>query len=130
MYRDDFDDLFEHFSETLGSEDLDDLYDKDGFITIFEQKASGVCGCDGYQLVEKCKIQKGEAIVLTNRGSSIMTETGRQVQFINLSFRIARDDLNGCYFFRNKTRYKFILKQNMEGRVNNKYWYHYDCYQG
>jgi len=121
MYRSEsFQELFEYFNDTLGQEE--------GLITIYELQTIGDYGLQGKELKEKCMIQGITLICPPSEG--IDTTQGQLSNQLHASLRTTTDNLENCFFFKNKKRFKIIKKLPVNGQFNNNEWLHYECIEG
>lgn len=121
MYRSEsFQELFEYFNDTLGQEE--------GLITIYELQTIGDYGLQGKELKEKCMIQG--ITLICPPPEEIDTTKGQLSNQLHASLRTTTDNLENCFFFKNKKRFKIIKKLPVNGQFNNNEWLHYECIEG
>ena len=120
MYRSDFTGILNHFSSTIGQEN--------GLITFYKQyNSNDNMGYTGGQLKE---YKTAQAIVLIATSSGLELTKGHQNLTINSSVRTTEGDLVGCYFYYKNLRYKITKRRDIEGTMNRKLFYHYECVEG
>lgn len=119
MYRNQFTNILQHFTKTMGAET--------GVIDFYTKTSTGEMGLGGEKMT---LFKRAIAIVIINNGNTINTSTGKQEKTNDGSVRSVEGELLNKYFYFRKKRYKIINKRDINGTLNGQYFYHYDFVEG
>lgn len=119
MLRRDFTHILSHFSNTIGREEKP--------VVFYKYQFTGEMGMTGGELT---KYKTRYVILLINQGDGVNTSDGKQRTTGTTSIRTTEPDLANTYFYYQKKRYKVLNVRDINGTLNGKRFYHYDCVEG